>query len=200
MLKIERITMSEKLDLNELSFEQDLKIDIVNIADEWMRTPALIQKYSKLTANAANKKEMAKASLEYIKANLDFDIRNNPENYDNLPTDPKTGVGKTTDKVVDSAIILEQSYQDANKKRINTIYEYTNAKVLLDTIECKIKAMEILTKLVLAGWYGEFKGGDQDGLKAKIDEVRGRYQEKNKLQTIGKRERKILKRSPIKKR
>ena len=192
--------MSKELDLDELDFEQDLKINVIEIGDEWMRVPALIQKYGRLTANAANKKEMTKARLEHLKASLDFDIRKNPENYDNLPTDPKTGAPKLTETVIANAIILDRVYEEKNCDRIDAIYEYANSKVLLDTIEYKVKALDAITKLVLAGWYGELKGGDQEGLQKAINTTAEHYAERSKLETVEKQERKILKRKPLKKR
>lgn len=181
-------------DYEDIDFGQDLKINVHDIGNEWLRLPSLIQKYGKLAANAANKKERAKAKVEWQKAQLDFDIRKNPENYDNLPIDPKSGNPKTTDAAVASAIVLEESYREAVDARIEAVYEHASMQVLNHTMGYKATALENITKLIIAGWFGEGKGDIPAEVQETFSNISKEYDEKNKIEAMVKKGRQLLKR------
>ena len=181
-------------DYEDIDFEQDLKINVYDIGDEWLRLPALIQKYGKLAANAANKKERAKAKVDWQKAQLDFDIRKNPEDYDNLPTDPKSGKPKITDATVASAIILEEPYREAVEAKLDAVYEHASMQVLSHTMGYKATALEYVTKLVIAGWFGEGKGNVPAEMQESFSGVSKDYAEKRKIEMVEKKGRQLLKR------
>jgi hypothetical protein len=166
-----------------LDFEADLSIDVNNLEDEWLRMPALVQKYGKLSANATNKKERAKSKVDWIKAKLDFDIRKNPESYDNIPTDPKSGQPKLTETVVANAVILDDEYQNAVEDKLNAVYEYASMSVLVDTMKAKANALDNITKLALSGWFSE-----------KSVNVPNEYAEKARIQQVENKGRRLLKR------
>lgn len=181
-------------DYKDIDFEQDLKINVYDIGNEWIRLPALIQKYGKLAANAANKKERAKAKVDWHRAQLDFDIRKNPENYDNLPTDPKSGNPKLTETIISSAIVLEESYREAIDARIDAVYEHASMQVLSHTMGYKATALENITKLIVAGWFGEGKGDIPAEVQETFSDISKEYDEKNKIEAVEKKGRQLLKR------
>jgi hypothetical protein len=187
----ERLTVMADNIYEDLDFEADLLIDVNSLSDEWLRMPALVQKYGKLAANASNKKERAKSKVDWIKAKLDFDIRKNPEAYDNIPTDPKSGQPKLTETVIANAVSLEDEYKNAVEDRINAVYEHASMSVLVDTMRSKSSALENITKLALSGWYGEKLTSIPNATSnAPIAE----YAEKARIEQVENKGRRLLKR------
>jgi hypothetical protein len=175
----------------DLDFEADLRIDVNSLADEWLRMPAFVQKYGKLAANASHKKERLKAKVEWIKAKLDFDIRKNPEAYDNIPTDLKSGQPKLTETVIANAVLLEDECKNAVEDRINAVYEHASMAVLVDTMKSKTTALENITKLALAGWFSEkLTSIPSTTSNAPIAE----YAEKARIEKVENKGRRLLKR------
>ena len=167
----------------DLDFESDLSIDVNNLENEWLRMPALVQKYGKLAANAAHKKERLKAKADWIKAKLDFDIRSNPDAYDNIPTDPKSGQPKLTETVVANAVTLDLNYQEVVNQKVDAVYEYASMSVLVDTMKAKANALDNITRLALSGWFSE-----------KQCDMPTEYAEKARIQQVETKGRRLIKR------
>lgn len=57
-------------------------IDLHNLDKEWSRQPGLYFKWASILADARRDVEQANAKLDLTKAELDSDIRSNPERFD----------------------------------------------------------------------------------------------------------------------
>jgi hypothetical protein len=113
--------MEEREPEREQEYENDLKIDPHRLHEEWLKHSSLCMKYVVLAAEAQaayeRKKEAfditkaeGKESVETIRAQLDLDIRKNPEKFD-TPKDAK-GTHKTTDSIVSSTILNHSAYKE----------------------------------------------------------------------------------------
>jgi hypothetical protein len=188
----ERLTAMADDIYEDLDFEADLRIDVNNLADEWLRMPALVQKYGKLAANASHKKERLKAKTDWIKAKLDFDIRKDPEAYDNIPTDPKSGKPKLTETVVANAVVMDLNYQEVINQKVDAIYEHASMAVLMDTMRSKATALENITKLALAGWFSEKPMNITNDVSCIAEYAT--YEEKARIQQVENKGRRLIKR------
>lgn len=64
-----------------INYRADLKIDRYNLEEELIRQPQLYMQWAIKSANATIEKEEAKNKLEVVKADIDKEIRSDPERY-----------------------------------------------------------------------------------------------------------------------
>lgn len=121
-----------------MEYENDIKIDPLALDVEWLQQPSLMFKYASLEAELMKKEMIEKEKLETIKAEIDREIRNNPEKF---------GISKITENAVSSSILMDERYKEAFKTYTNTLYELKMAKVAVNSITAKKDALENLVKL-----------------------------------------------------
>lgn len=124
--------------MSEINYEQDMKIDETALDVEWLEQPRLMIKYAKEAAQAKTELDHAKEAVEVKKAELDKDIRSNPEKYD---------ISKITETAVQNTIALQPEYQQAMEEYVNAKYEADMAKYAVQAIQDRKEALENLVKL-----------------------------------------------------
>lgn len=132
--------MTEK----EFNYEEDLAIDPAILDEEWLRHPQLFMQYSEELANAIEERDYAKDRLDVKKAELDADIRKDPDEY---------GISKVTEAVVAGTVAIEiaeatetDEFRAANK-RVALLQGAVRA------FEHRKKALENLVQLNIAGFF-----------------------------------------------
>jgi hypothetical protein len=123
-----------------MSYNSDVKIDPNALDDEWLRQADLMRKYSVQVADFLQQKERAEEELNVCKADLDKDIRSDPDGY-NI-TAPKI-----TETVIINTIYIQAVYRDAAEKVSDVTHEWNVAKAMVTSIDHKKTALECLVKL-----------------------------------------------------
>lgn len=93
-------------DPNETTFEQDIVIDKYNLDVECERQPALYEKWSRKWAIANARMEQLKAKRDLVEAELDSEVRSNPETY-NI-------TGRVTEQAIKVAVRQTNEWLNAN--------------------------------------------------------------------------------------
>jgi hypothetical protein len=122
-----------------MNYEQDIKIDPDNLDVEWLNQPSLFMQYSKHLAQMRKEVDESRQDLDIKKAEVDRKIRENPEAY---------GIeGKVTEGAIQSAILTEEEFQDAQKKYLEVKYEMDMAQGAVNAFNQRKEALENLVKL-----------------------------------------------------
>ena len=119
-------------------YEDDLRIDEDALDVEWLDQPNLMQKYVRISAQADKRVDVAKEALEYCQAELEMQIRADPESF---------GVEKITDKSVSAAILIQEEYQEKQKELIEAKFEAKVANGAVKSMDQRKVALENLVKL-----------------------------------------------------
>ena len=123
-----------------MNYKEKIQIDEDALDLEWLEQP---EKMLEVSSNAAEcKREMdeAKDNLDLTKADLDYNIRSNPEKY------VDEGI-KLTEPVVAATILKQEEYQEASAAYLKAKYEYDVARGAVDAFEQRKSALENLVKL-----------------------------------------------------
>jgi len=121
-----------------MDYEKDVNIDPNSLDVEWLEQPNLMLKYGRIAAQTKMDMDKAKERLEVVKAELDKDIRLNPEKY---------GISKLTEGVVASTIFLQPEYKEVSEAYIEASYEFNMARYAVQAISDRKDALENLVKL-----------------------------------------------------
>ena len=121
-----------------MDFEKDINIDEQALDVECLEQPRITLQYAKWVADMERKKDRAKERVEVMKAELDRDIRNNPDKY---------GLTKITEGAVQNTIILQPEYREAQEAYIEAKHESDIAKAAMRAVDTKKAALENLVKL-----------------------------------------------------
>jgi len=156
--------MSEEIDIEETSYEQDIKIDIWKLEEEWMYQPSRFQKYAKILSNKIWDRDRMKQRIEIARSKIDKRIRKNPSDY---------GLEKATDSAVVAIINTDKEIRQLNKDLNRLNYEVNRYGGIKSSFEQKKSALEYLTRLYLAGYFADRKT---------ISEKEFDKENKNKLQ------------------
>lgn len=121
-----------------MNYENDIMIDESALDVEWLDQPRLFLKYAKHLAECRRKLDIAKEELELVKAELDKDIRSNPDKYE---------LSKITESVVQNTIVLQKRYIKAVQNLNDVKYEVDIALAAVRAFEQRKDALENLVKL-----------------------------------------------------
>lgn len=130
-----------------MSFSQDVNIDKNNLDYEWIQQARLFNKYSELYANAMFERDKNKERLSLVKAQIDGDIRKDPESYG--------FTGKPTEPAIASLIQQDERYTDAQSDYISSVRDMNIIAGTKIAMEHKKSALEALAKLYLSGYWSE---------------------------------------------
>lgn len=122
----------------ELDYEKDVSIDDSALDVEWLAQSSLTFKYCKIEADARRNLDDAKAKLDIIKAELDQDIRANPDAF---------GLPKITEGAIGNAISASKKCKDAEEAVRDASYELNMAQAAVRSIYAKKDALENLVRL-----------------------------------------------------
>lgn len=143
--------------------ERDWDIDPYALDKELLRQASLTYHWAERQADAQRDQDEAKAKLDVTRANLDLDVRSNPEAY---------GIAKISEKTVESAVLTQQAYQDGLREIAKARHDLDVFKAAVQACEHKKRALEKLVDLFLAGYFGEPKINNDN--KAEVDEMQKR--------------------------
>lgn len=132
-----------------------LKLDV-----EWVKHCDLVSEWSAKAAKAQYDCDVAKMLLDLAAANLDLNIRNNPNLY---------GVAKVTENAISNAILLQPEYASALGKHTDAKSRLNEAMSAMSELDHRKRAMTKLTDLWIRDYYSEMSqriGGDLVGAYA----------------------------------
>lgn len=141
-----------------------LRIDESSLDVEWLEQPRLFLQEADKLAKLAIEVDTLKEELDLIKANLDFSIRANPEDW-NLP--------KVTEASVSAAIIADEDYIAANKKYMVAKSRYSAQQNLVRALDQRKTALENLVRLHGQSYFSTPQADAQD-LPSRVEAHRQR--------------------------
>lgn len=121
-----------------MNYESDLRIDETALDLEWLEQPSLFMKYARHLANARKILDEEKQSLDVKRAELDRNIRENPDKF---------GIEKITEGAISSAILTSLEYKTAYQKFLDVKYEVDMASNAIQAFNQRKDALENLVKL-----------------------------------------------------
>ena len=130
--------------MTEFNYENDLAIDPHALDEEWLRHPGFYMKYAEELANAQKARDKAKERLDVIRAEIDTDIRTNPDKY---------SIAKITEAVVTNTILLQDDYQQMIEDLSDKNYEVNILQAAVRAFDHRKKALENLVQLHIASYF-----------------------------------------------
>lgn len=121
-----------------MNYEKDVYIDESSLDVEWLNQPRLMMQYGRHASETKLEADKAKERVEVVRAELDRDIRSDPEKYD---------LSKITETVVQNTITLQDEYQEAYNTYLEAKYEFDMALNAVRAIDQKKAALENLVRL-----------------------------------------------------
>ena len=120
------------------TYEKDMHIQEDALDFMCLEQPALTVKYSRMLAEARQTRDQAKEALDLVRAELDLQIRDNPEKF-KLP--------KVTEGSIASAILMNKRYQQAQKTLNDANFEVNVLQGVSNAIDHRKSMLEGLIKL-----------------------------------------------------
>jgi len=126
-----------------MNYKELMKIDPDQLEGQWLSAPGRYMEVVEHAVQARIDCEKAKDCLETIKADMDREIRINPDKY---------GIGKVTESSISSAIQLCDSVKEAQDEYMETRRIMLLTDGAVNAMEHRKKALDAITQLTLAGW------------------------------------------------
>lgn len=127
-----------------LNYEEDTKIDPKALDVEWLEQAGLMLRYTKHAAAMEKARDEAKEALDLKKAQIEMDIRSNPDAYK---------LAKPTEAGIQSTILLQKEYQDLAAEYNEAKYEFGVAIGAVRAIDQRKTALENLVKLLGQSYF-----------------------------------------------
>ncbi len=121
-----------------MSYESDMYIDENELEVELLEQPSLMARYSRLLAEAKRDRDLAKENLDLVKAEINMDIRDNPENYK---------LEKVTESAIAACVLMEDDFKNAQKQLHEAEFEVNVLQGVLNAIDHRKSALENLVRL-----------------------------------------------------
>lgn len=121
-----------------MDYEKDLKIDDSALDLECLDQADLMRIYTREQADLQREEELAKERLDFVQAELDKNIRSDPDRY---------GLDKITEGAIRNTIVLDEEYKVASKAFINAKYENNVCKGTVRALDHRRNMIENLVKL-----------------------------------------------------
>ena len=121
-----------------MNYEQDLRIDETALDVEWLDQAMLFMRYARHAAEARKTFDETKQELDIVRAEIDKDIRENPDKY---------GLEKVTEGAIQSTLLTNKKYWAANQKVLDAKYEFDMASNAVSAFNMRKEALENLVKL-----------------------------------------------------
>ena len=123
-------------------------IDENRLDEEWVSQPRHYYEQAVKLADARKKYEQMKAEKDVVEAELDFDVRSKPGDFD---------LEKITEPVVKNTILLQPRHKEATKALIESKHSMDIVQAIIDALDHRKKALENLVSLRLANYFSEPK-------------------------------------------
>jgi hypothetical protein len=127
-----------------LNYEEDTKIDPKALDVEWLEQANLMLRYTKHAAAMEKVRDEAKEALGVKRAQIEMDIRNNPDAYK---------LAKPTEAGIASTILLQKEYQELAAELTQAQYELGIAIGAVRAIDQRKTALENLVKLLGQSYF-----------------------------------------------
>jgi hypothetical protein len=121
-----------------MNYEADIKIEEGCLDIEWLEQPMKMLQYGKHAAEMKRNLDRAKEKLELVRAELDNEIRSNPNKF---------GLEKVTDKAIDATIPLQERFKKASSDYLDVRFESDVAFAAVKAFEQRKDALENLVRL-----------------------------------------------------
>ena len=139
---------------------KDLEIDKNDLDSEWVRQAMLYGKYAAMAADARKDFDEDKAQVDVVYAELDADIRRNPETYE---------LTKPTENSIKSSIPGQDKYREAVQAMIDSRHHMEVLNAMVSGLDHKKTALSKLVDLMLAEYYSKPRASAE--AREHIDEV-----------------------------
>ena len=145
-----------------MSIAEDKKVDIHNLHLEDQKQPSLVEKWGTRWAEARDKERRGKRNLEIVYAEIEKEVRSNPEDYN---------IEKITENAVRSAVVISKKYNDIYNEHLDSCKEVDLMGVARDTIADKRASIDGEIKLFLNSYYAR-NTQDSDLKEAKSKDIK----------------------------
>lgn len=116
----------------------DFEINEQDLASEWLAQPRLFKKYADALADARLAVDKAEAKLKVVRADLDYDIRSNPAEFN---------LTKATEAIVENTIVKQSKHKAASKALVEAKHAMRVLDGAVQTMEHRKRALEKLVDL-----------------------------------------------------
>lgn len=130
----------------------ELSIDENNLLNEWKGQASLMLDYGIQLADAMQARDEAKAQLSVVAAEMETDIRNNPDEFD---------LEKVTEAVVAATVLLQPEHRKATKTYNKTCHECRKLQAVVDAISHRKSALQGMTDTFLRQWHADPRSTEQ---------------------------------------
>jgi hypothetical protein len=127
-------------------YPDDLQIDKFNLAEEWEHQPTLYMYWAEEAVYAQTQRDRVSEQLKLLAAQLDSDIRINWKAY-GFPKAPTEGAIK-------AAIEQQESYMEKKEALAKATEHAKIMEAARSGMDHKRRALDNLTDLQIAGFYG----------------------------------------------
>jgi hypothetical protein len=121
-----------------MNYESDIRLDETALDVEWHGQASLMMKYGRHAADCRMNLDLAKERLDFVRAEIDKEIRQNPKQYQ---------IEKITEATIQNIIITQTKYMEAEEKVIYAKYELDIASAAVRAIDARKDALENLVRL-----------------------------------------------------
>lgn len=131
-----------------MSDKLNLAIDPNRLDNEWINHPSMVHEWAVKAADAQAEYDKSKSILDIVKANLDQEIRENPDDY---------GLTKVTEVALESAVIAEPQYAAAVKRVNEARHKLQIFQAACNALEHRKRALSLLVELWIRDYYSDPK-------------------------------------------
>jgi len=124
--------------VKDFNYDKDLTIDIHKLHEEWNQQSHLFMRYAEEAADAKLTMDRLKERVDVVKAELDTEIRKNPDRY---------GIVKLTEGQVQSHIVMDVKYREAMAEYLESRHQYDLLSAAVRAMDQKRSALENLVRL-----------------------------------------------------
>ena len=130
-------------------------INLDRLHEEWVNQPRLYYQAAAKLADLKEAFERAKAKRDVVAAEQDKAIRLTPSAY---------GLEKTTEPVIEKTICLQKDHRIADKEVISAKHAVDISQAVVDALDHRKKALEMLVQLRLASYFSTPRKPDAESL------------------------------------
>lgn len=150
--------------------KKDKEIDLFNLDQNAAEQAGLIEEWGGRWVLAKKHKREAKRQLDLIRAQVDENIRKNPDMY---------GIEKITEAVISSKIILSEEYQIAMNQVLEAEYEEDIYSIAFQTIVDRGKMIEVEQRFHAAAYFATSTKVYTEGKAKQVEEMQSNSLDKN---------------------
>jgi hypothetical protein len=145
--------------MNQLTeFEKDLEIDKFSLDAECLDQPRKFMKWSADYADSLAERDRADQKLEVTKAQVEQEVRKNPELY---------GLDKVTEASIKAAVTISREVDVAFEEWVEAKHRVGIMMAAREALEQRKNMLENLVKLFLSGYWSDPKVSD--GVKREMN-------------------------------